>query len=128
MKVIYVASPYMGEASLETNLALAKVGCDFVVKQGHGFFSPQLTYSKILEDSDPKTRKIALEIALTMVTRCDELWYFGENVSQAMSMEIEFAKGKGIPVRQISTEELKAEKEKSSVQVMTDRIPQMSVC
>lgn len=72
IKLIYVASPYAGE--LEKNIAFAKISCDFVLKQGHGFFAPHLCYPKILNDSDPLERKVGLEMALTMLTYCDELW------------------------------------------------------
>ncbi len=111
MKMIYLASPYDG--NLEKNVAFAKAGCDFVMKQGHGFFAPHLTYTKILDDSDPRQRKVALEMALTMLKRCDELWVFrfsGEDITPAMSVEISFAKQEGIPVREISGEDLLAKK------------------
>lgn len=124
MKLIYVASPYDGD--MKKNVEFAKAGCDFVMKQGHGFFAPHLTYTKVLEDNDPRHRKLALEMALTMLTRCDELWYFGENVTQAMSIELDVAKQKGIPVRQILAEDWKQPVQ--AVGVMAEMIPQMSVC
>ncbi len=124
MKLIYVASPYDGD--MKKNVEFAKAGCDFVMKQGHGFFAPHLTYTKVLDDSDPRQRKLALEMALTMLTRCDELWVFGENITQAMSIEMDFAKQKDIPVRQISAEDWK--KPVQAVEMMPEMIPQLSVC
>ncbi|MFI3255257.1 MAG: DUF4406 domain-containing protein [Eubacteriales bacterium] len=124
MKLIYVASPYDG--SMEKNVAFAKAGCDFVMKQGHGFFAPHLTYTKILDESDPRQRQKGLEMALTMLTRCDELWVFGENITQAMSIEMDYAKQQGIPVRQISAEEY--QKPVQTVEMMAELIPQMAVC
>ena len=33
---------------------------------------------------------------------CDELWVFGEEISQGMSKEISFAEERGIPIKYFS--------------------------
>ncbi len=104
MILIYVASPYSGE--IEKNIEFAKRSCEFVLKQGHGFFAPHLIYTQILDDSDLTQRKKGLEMGLTLLSRCDELWVFGDHISKGMKTEIQFAQEHEIPIRHITTEEL----------------------
>jgi hypothetical protein len=43
---------------------------------------------------------------LGLLSDCDELWYFGDSVSQGMVGEIIAAKEQGIPVRYMSDTEI----------------------
>ena len=43
---------------------------------------------------------------LMLLSNCDELWYFGDSVSQGMVREIIAAKEQGIPVRYVSDTEI----------------------
>ena len=36
---------------------------------------------------------------IVLLSKCSELWVFGERISKGMSMEIEKAKRKGQPIR-----------------------------
>ena len=36
---------------------------------------------------------------IVLLSKCSELWVFGERISQGMSIEIEKAKRKGQPIR-----------------------------
>ena len=47
----------------------------------------------------PQTREMALHMALILLTRCNELWYFGDTVSEGMKKEISRARWRNIPVR-----------------------------
>lgn len=42
---------------------------------------------------------MALFMDIVLLSRCDQLWVFGERISKGMSMEIEKAKRKGQPIR-----------------------------
>jgi hypothetical protein len=52
-----------------------------------------------MDDEDKGEREMGLRFALILLAKCDELWVFGERVSEGMSREILEAKRKGIPIR-----------------------------
>lgn len=99
MKLIYVASPYAGD--VEQNVEFAKEACRFVMDEGHAFFAPHLLYPQILDDGNAEERKQGLDMGLEMLQKCDELWCFGDRISQGMFMEIEQAKTLGMPIQRI---------------------------
>ena len=100
MNLIYVASPYRGD--VETNLAFAKECCNFVLEQGCNFFCPHLMYTQVLNDDIAEERELGLKLGQDMLLKCDELWCFGEVITEGMKAEIEYAKGNGIAIRQIA--------------------------
>ena len=62
--------------------------------------APHLLYPQFLEDSDPAERNLGLRAGLELLSRCEEMWVFGEEISPGMSREIQFAQERGIPIRQ----------------------------
>ncbi len=128
-KMIYVASPYAGD--VEKNVEFAKAACDYVRRCGFGFFAPHLFYPEFLDDNVPEQRKQGLEMGLSMLTRCDELWIFGNHISSGMRMELEYASKKGVPIRQITTEEVRmTEKERQNLLLTPghNRLSEMCQC
>lgn len=103
MKLIYVASPYAGD--VEKNIAFAKRACHHAMEQGHAFFAPHLLYPQMLNDADPTERQAGLFMGLTMLSRCDELWCYGDRISHGMHLEIEEADRLGIPIRRVMEQE-----------------------
>ena len=97
MKLIYVASPYCGNVA--ENEEYAKGACRFVMESGHAFFAPHLLYPRILDDTVPEERKLGMNMGLTMLSKCDELWAFGVVMSKGMQREIAEAERLGIPVQ-----------------------------
>lgn len=89
-KLIYVCSPFKGDE--ERNTQKARRYCKFVVAQGFVPMCTHLLFPQFMDDHDHHERKIALNMALTVLSRCDELWSFGLNVSDGMITEIEKAK------------------------------------
>ncbi len=99
MKLIYVASPYAGD--VEKNVEYAKQACRTVMESGHAFFAPHLLYPSILDDAVPEERQAGIEMGLTLLHRCDEVWAFGPVVSSGMQAEIAEAERLRIPVRRM---------------------------
>lgn len=99
MKLIYVASPYAGD--IEQNTAFARKACRHVMNEGHAFFAPHLLYPTILDEHQPEQRQLGLDMGLTMLSRCDELWCYGDHITLGMHFEIEEANRLGIPVRRV---------------------------
>ena len=103
MKLIYVASPYAGD--VERNVEYAKQACRTVMESGHAFFAPHLLYPAVLDDAVPEERQTGIEMGLTLLHRCDELWAFGSVTSSGMQAEIEEAERLRIPVHRMDISE-----------------------
>ena len=100
MKLIYVASPYAGD--IQKNTEFAKKACRHVMNEGHAFFAPHLLYPQLLDDAKPQEREKGIAMGIAMIHRCDELWCYGECISQGMAQEIDIANKIGIPIQFIS--------------------------
>lgn len=98
MKLIYVSSPY-SEGRRKENIKYAKDACRFVVDSGHAFFASHLLYPQIMKKSEPEEQKLGMEMGMSMLSKCDELWSFGVVITEGMRKEIEEANRLGIPVK-----------------------------
>ncbi|PYG89355.1 hypothetical protein LY28_00572 [Ruminiclostridium sufflavum DSM 19573] len=101
MKIIYIASPYAGD--VKNNIEFAKQACKYVITTGNAFFCPHLLYPQVLDDNEPEERKLGLNMGKQLLLKCDELWAFGNRISQGMFEEIEFARQNNIPVKRIQS-------------------------
>ena len=99
MKLVYIASPYAG--NVKENTEAAKGYCRAALEEGVVPIAPHLLYPQFLEDSDPAERNLGLRAGLELLARCEELWVCGPEISPGMSREIQFARGLGIPIRQM---------------------------
>ena len=104
MKLIYVASPFSGD--VEKNIEYAEQACRFVMDEGHAFFAPHLLYPRLLDDTCPEKRKAGIDMGLTVLARCDELWAFGERISTGMKQEMDAAQRLGVPVQRMELPEM----------------------
>ena len=55
-------------------------------------------------DDVEEERSVGLALGLQMLKRCHEMWVFGDNISDGMAIEIEFATKRNIPIRYFSSE------------------------
>ena len=95
-KVVYICSPYAGD--VEANTENARRYCRYAVDAGCMPIAPHLLYPQFMDDSDAAERDVALKFGIILLSRCSELWWFGDVISQGMQNEMEFAERKGIPV------------------------------
>ena len=105
MKLIYVASPYAGD--VERNVEYAKQACRTVMESGHCFIAPHLLYPSVLDHMVPEERQAGIEMGLTLLHRCDEVWAFGPVVSSGMQAEIAEAERLRISVRRMEVAPMK---------------------
>ena len=103
-KKIYICSALRGD--IWNNIENAKDYCAFVVKE-HGAIpiAPHIYFTQFLDDSIPEEREFGMRAGLSLLSCCDELWYFGNSITQGMAYEITYAKEHGIPVRFVPEEE-----------------------
>ncbi|WP_303678443.1 DUF4406 domain-containing protein [Dehalococcoides mccartyi] len=97
LPLVYVASPFAGDT--ERNTERARGYCRFAVSKGHIPLAPHLHYPQFMDDGDKAQRDLGLRFALILLGKCDELWVFGETVSDGMRREISKAKKRGMPIR-----------------------------
>lgn len=105
MKLVYICSPFAGD--IENNLRFARAACRYAADQGCAPLAVHLLYPQILDDTVPVEREAGIQMGLRVLTSCDELWICGERISHGMSCEIAEAERLGIPIRNISTEQIK---------------------
>ncbi|MFZ5944290.1 MAG: DUF4406 domain-containing protein [Bacillota bacterium] len=65
-----------------------------------------LIYPQLLDDNIPAQRVNGTQMGLRVLASCDELWICGERISHGMSCEIAEAERLGIPIRNLSTEQI----------------------
>jgi hypothetical protein len=100
--IIYVCSPYSG------NVEKAKRYSRFVVDEGGIPITPHLYMPSFLKEESE--RDLAIFMDLELLTRCSEVWVFGEVLSAGMQIEIDRAQQKGKTIRYVGEEEIKCTK------------------
>ena len=101
--LVYICSPYAGDT--ETNVNMAEVYSRCAVRNACIPLAPHLLFPQFMDDGVPAERGIALFMGLVLLTKCEQVWVFGDTISKGMAAEIEKAEKKHIPVRYF-TEEL----------------------
>lgn len=97
--LIFICSPYRGD--VEANLENARRYCRFAIRRGGIPFAPHLLFTQFLDDSAAHERELGLELGLSMLSICDELWAFGKPTA-GMELEISEAERQKIPVRRFN--------------------------
>lgn len=95
--LVYIASPYAGDTIRNTDCARGY--CRFAVGKGCIPLAPHLHYPQFMDDGDKAQRELGLRFSIILLGKCDELWVFGDTVSDGMKREISKAKKRGIPIR-----------------------------
>ena len=108
LKKIYVCSPckeYMdthGQTiSHQLNMARAKSYSYYVMQVKQIPITPHLYFTQFLDDGITIERAWGMMAGLELLKECDELWVFGDYVSQGMATEIEQAKINNILIKYI---------------------------
>lgn len=99
--LVYIASPFAGD--IEYNTSRAKGYCRFAVSKGCIPLAPHLLYPQFMDDEDKEQREQGIRFALILLSKCDELWVFGDKISAGMSREIAKAKRKSKIIRYFSS-------------------------
>lgn len=95
--IVYICSPLRGDIVRNQNKALGY--CRFVISKGFIPIATHLIFPQFMDDCDEKDREKAMEMCLEILSRCDELWCFGEKLSEEMAQEMDFAKKYKIKIR-----------------------------
>ncbi len=97
-KKVYICAPLKGD--VEGNLKRAIEYTKYALKCGTAPVVPHF-YALCLNDNVAEERKAGMEAGKSLLWFCDELWIFGDEVSEGMQAEIEFCKSLNIKTRKI---------------------------
>ena len=100
--LVYIASPFTGDT--EYNISRARGYCRFTVRCGCIPLAPHLLYPQFMDEHDPDSRKLGLFFGRVLLGKCQELWVFGDKVSEGMSYEIRKAQKHNIPIKYLTEE------------------------
>ena len=103
MKRVYICSPLGGNVS--ANIEQAKRYAKYALKCGTAPVVPHF-YALCLDDNIPKQRELELTAGLSLLWLCDELWVFGEEITEGMQREIKFCKNLNIRIRTVKDSEI----------------------
>lgn len=95
--IVYICSPYAGD--VDGNVAAAQRYSRYAVDKGYIPIAPHLLFPQFLHDSDPKERQLGLFFGNALMSKCAEVWVFGDTISSGMASEIKRAKWKDYRLR-----------------------------
>lgn len=105
-KKVYVCSPFrptavaMADRAEEqrSNIERALKACRILSMLGIQPLAPHLYFTRFLKDDVAAERNAGIEFALSWLEQADELWVFGDRISEGMAKEIAKAEELGKPV------------------------------
>ena len=108
-KKIFVCSPYRPTAEdpkcqksqMEANIDRTKTACRILSTLGFLPLAPHLYFTQFLKDEEKKERETGMKLGLHWLEEADELWVFGDTVSEGMTAEIKKAHEMNKPVRNL---------------------------
>lgn len=104
MKKVYICSPLGG--NVDENLKKAVRYTKYALECGAAPVVPHF-YALCLNDNIPRERELGMAAGLSLLWFCDELWIFGDEVSEGMQAEISFCKNLNIKTRKIRESEIR---------------------
>ena len=93
--IVYVCSPYAGD--VERNTANTRRYCRFAVDSGCIPIAPHLLFPQFMREDDE--RDLALFMDIVLLSKCAEIWVFGDAITRGMGIEIARAMRKGQRIR-----------------------------
>lgn len=108
-KKIFVCSPYRPTSKTEecrkdelmANINRAKTACRILTTLGFLPMAPHLYFTQFLKDEDAQVRNTGMKLGMRWLEDADELWVFGNTISEGMAAEIEKAHELNKPVRNL---------------------------
>ena len=86
--LVYICSPYAGD--IERNTCRARAFSRFAVEKKYIPIAPHLLCPQYLNEETE--RWLGLKMGIVFMGKCEEVWVFGDVVSEGMAAEIDKAK------------------------------------
>ena len=100
--LVFICSPFSGDEL--KNAENARRYCRFAVDRGFAPFAPHLFFPQFMDESDEDERETGIFMGIILLTKCAELWVFGERITRGMAQEIRKAESRSMPVRYFTAE------------------------
>lgn len=95
--LVYICSPYSG--NVDFNITNARIYCKYAVDHKCIPIAPHLLFPQFLNDEEPTDRELAMFMNMVLLSKCEELWVFGNTISQGMGQEIAKAEKRRMKIR-----------------------------
>ncbi|HCR73951.1 MAG TPA: DUF4406 domain-containing protein [Ruminococcus sp.] len=102
--IVYICSPY-SYGCINTNIENARKYSRFAVDRHYLPITPHIYFTQFMDDTVFEERETAVFMNFVLMSKCVELWVFGDTISAGMKAEIERAERKHMKIRYF-TEEL----------------------
>ena len=103
MRKVYICAPLGGDVA--ENLRKVRRYTKYALLCGTAPVVPHF-YAECLDDSKSKEREIGMAAGLSLLWFCDEMWIFGDEVTEGMAAEIQFCKNLNIKTRKVREDEI----------------------
>ena len=100
--LVYICSPYAGDT--RKNTKKARRYCRFAVEQNAIPIAMHLLLPQFMDDNNPAERELAMFMNIVLLGKCNELWVFGNIISNGMEQEISKAKKRRQTIRYFNEE------------------------
>lgn len=104
MKKVYICSPLGG--NVKENIEQAKQYAKYALMCGMAPVVPHF-YALCLDDNKPDERAIGMAAGMALLWFCDELWVFGDMMTEGMQHEVDFCMNLNIKIRYIKEAQIK---------------------
>lgn len=101
-KIVFICSPYAGD--VQGNTIRARRYGRFAVTEGAVPIIPHLMFPQFLDDTNSDERELGINMGLVLMTKCHEVWVFGNKISSGMESEIRRAKNYDMTIRYFTSE------------------------
>lgn len=96
-KVVFISHPLKGD--MEGNTNKVKEICRELITNGEVIpLATHLLFPTFLDDNISEERRTGMDGTLELLKRSDEVWVYGDKISEGMKEEIELAEKIGIPI------------------------------
>lgn len=103
MKKVYICAPLGGD--VKGNLEKVRRYTEYALKRGTAPVVPHF-YALCLDDDNPDERKIGMAAGRSLLWFCDELWLFGDEITEGMSAELQYCRHLNLKTRKVREEEI----------------------
>jgi len=90
--IVYICSRFSGD--VDQNVKAAQRYSRFAVEKGFIPIAPHLLFPQFLDDDNPAERQLGLFFGNALMSKCAEVWVFGNTISSGMAAEIKRAEWK----------------------------------
>lgn len=106
--MVYICSPYSC-GNLNESIEKARKYSRFAVDNHFLPITPHIYFTQFMDDSISEERDTAIFMNWVLMSKCEQLWVFGDIISEGMKAEIERAGRKRLKIRYF-TEEMEEKK------------------